>query len=73
MLAKDPQVMSSRSLDLGRAWWPHRHNLPACVDTGPWTGPEEMVLELVGRLFSLLGQLPIIPQQTLRSTLLKET
>lgn len=47
--------------------------LSACVDTSPWPGPEEMVLELVGRFFPLLGQLPIIPQQTLRSTLLKET
>lgn len=47
--------------------------LSACVHTAPWTGPEELGLALVDKLFLLLGKLPIIPQQTLRSTLLKET
>lgn len=47
--------------------------LSACVHTAPWTGPEELGLALVDKLFLLLGKLPIIPQQTLRSTRLKET
>ena len=46
------------------------HDIPACVDTGPWPGPELLELELeLGRLLALLGRLPIAPQQTLRSTL----
>lgn len=39
---------------------------------GLWPGPEVLKLGL-DRLFPLLGILPIIPQQTFRSTLPKET
>jgi hypothetical protein len=44
----------------------HRpHSLPACVARGPWCLTERLKVGL-GRVFSLLGRLPIVPQQTLK-------
>lgn len=48
------------------------HSLPGCMGTGPWSWTEGFELGL-GRVFLLLGWLPIAPQRrTLRSTSWRE-